>query len=127
MIQDKSTYLSKGYWLSGLAAFRKAFALTLKVFKVVGKNEKKISVKDFFLVTKDDKFTCTSCEQCMIICPTDCISIKGDKVRERLDSLTIDVKKCISCYLCQDICPEDALYLGEQKSPSDQKVIQSEK
>ena len=123
MIQEKSTYIPRSYWQSLLLSCCKALALCLKVFKVVDKSENKKTAQAFYLVVDDEgKLKCTSCERCMIVCPTQCLTVKGNKHLGHLDYLKIDMNSCINCYLCQDICPEEALYFGEKRQSEDKKV-----
>lgn len=120
MIQDKTTYIPRSYWQSTFITFRKALALCLKVFKIIDQTKVDTSKKDFHLVVNDDgKFKCTSCEQCMTVCPTDCLTVKGNKHLAKLDYLKINRDNCISCYLCVDICPEDAIYLSQKINERD--------
>ena len=120
MIQDKTTYIPRSYWQSTFITFRKAAALCLRVFKIIDHNDFISETKDFYLAANSEgKVKCTSCEQCMVVCPTNCLSVKGNKHLARLEHLKINREQCISCYLCVDVCPEDAIYLSNKLSEKD--------
>jgi NADH-quinone oxidoreductase subunit I len=73
-----------------------------------------------FMRTED----CIACDQCVRICPVDCIyldSVKrapedvaetsdGSKKRLWLTRFDIDVTLCMVCGLCSEVCPTDCLY-----------------
>jgi len=48
---------------------------------------------------------CTTCGECIAICPTNAISLH-DKPRT---GGIVDKDKCISCFCCQEVCPERAI------------------
>jgi len=48
---------------------------------------------------------CTSCGECVAICPTDAITLYDSP---RTGGI-VDKDKCISCFCCQEVCPERAI------------------
>ena len=57
-----------------------------------------------------DETRCTSCSDCVAVCPTGCLEMAGP-----LPWLPRPID-CISCELCVWICPANALKLGEAKT-----------
>lgn len=55
------------------------------------------------MIRTDDKFLCSGCGVCSLVCPKACISYEPDV----LGSLyaKIDSKTCIDCGVCQKVCP----------------------
>ena len=51
---------------------------------------------------KVDADKCTGCESCVEVCPSDAISMQGDKA-------VIDAEKCVDCGVCVDECPVEAI------------------
>jgi len=51
---------------------------------------------------KIDKGKCTGCESCVDECPSEAISMVGDKAKVNLET-------CIDCGVCVDACPEEAI------------------
>jgi formate hydrogenlyase subunit 6/NADH:ubiquinone oxidoreductase subunit I len=51
---------------------------------------------------------CTGCGECVAVCPTDCLEMKGP-----LPWLPRPAD-CISCTLCVLICPADALEMVDE-------------
>ncbi|MBI5179064.1 MAG: DUF362 domain-containing protein [Nitrospinae bacterium] len=51
---------------------------------------------------KELRKTCTLCEQCINICPTDVISARNDR-------LHFDYDRCIRCFCCVEVCPEGSM------------------
>ncbi len=45
---------------------------------------------------------CTGCEACVEECPSEAISMAGDKA-------VIDVDACVDCGACVDVCPVEAI------------------
>ena len=52
---------------------------------------------------KVDEEKCTGCESCVPECPSEAISMTGDK------KAVVDVETCIDCGVCVDACPEEAI------------------
>ena len=51
---------------------------------------------------------CISCDMCVRVCPSDCISLeaqRNDKGKKELQWYQIDFAKCNFCRLCEEICP----------------------
>jgi heterodisulfide reductase subunit A-like polyferredoxin len=51
---------------------------------------------------KVDREKCTACETCVSECPSEAISMNGDKAK-------VDSETCIDCGVCVDACPEEAI------------------
>jgi len=45
---------------------------------------------------------CSLCKNCLEVCPSKAMEIKGKKVE-------VDYNRCIRCFCCQEICPEGAI------------------
>ena len=56
-----------------------------------------------------DETRCTGCEQCILVCPTDCLEIYGPV--PWLPRPTA----CVGCGLCACICPVKALEMKLQE------------
>ncbi len=60
---------------------------------------------------------CIVCNQCVRICPTNCISLTGkpnpdpEKKGKVLDTYDINFNLCILCDLCTEVCPTDAIQM----------------
>jgi Fe-S-cluster-containing hydrogenase component 2 len=57
-----------------------------------------------------DERRCIGCGDCIYVCPTDCLAMKGAYpwLPRPLD--------CVSCGLCAVVCPVDALQLNSPES-----------
>ena len=53
---------------------------------------------------KVNKGKCTGCETCVSECPSEAISMAGEKAK-------VDPEACIDCGVCVDACPEQAITL----------------
>ncbi len=51
---------------------------------------------------KVDKEICTGCESCVGECPSEAISMAGEKA-------VVDANSCIECGICVDACPVEAI------------------
>lgn len=49
-----------------------------------------------------DPAKCTGCEDCIEVCPVDCISLVDGKA-------VVDQDECTDCEACVDVCPEGAI------------------
>ncbi|MFC0525250.1 NADH-quinone oxidoreductase subunit NuoI [Pontibacillus salicampi] len=60
---------------------------------------------------------CIVCNQCVNICPTDCISLTGikhpdpEKKGKIIDTYDINFEICILCDLCTEVCPTEAIIM----------------
>lgn len=65
-----------------------------------------------------DAEKCIVCNQCVRICPTDCISLTGKRnpdpeAKQKLVIETYDInfELCILCDLCTEVCPTEAVVM----------------
>ena len=67
---------------------------------------------------------CIACDQCVRICPVNCITIKKEKAKKALGTtrsghpkrfhlidFTIDMAQCCYCGLCTVVCPTECLIM----------------
>lgn len=60
---------------------------------------------------------CIVCNQCVNICPTDCISLTGkshpdpNKRGKIIETYDINFEICILCDLCTEVCPTEAIVM----------------
>ena len=61
---------------------------------------------------------CIVCNQCVNICPTDCIHLTGKKHpdatkkgKKIIDTYDINFEICILCDLCTEVCPTEAIVM----------------
>jgi NADH-quinone oxidoreductase subunit I len=60
---------------------------------------------------------CIVCNQCVRICPTQCITLTGkpnpdpEKRVKVLDTYDINFEICILCDLCTEVCPTEAIVM----------------
>ena len=59
-----------------------------------------------------DETRCTSCGDCVAVCPTDCLEMAWPMVWLPRPSA------CVSCALCVAICPADALGMADGEPES---------
>ncbi len=50
---------------------------------------------------------CNACEECVEVCPVECISMVEGKA-------LVDPDECTDCYACVDACPEGAISVDEE-------------
>lgn len=64
-----------------------------------------------------DPDKCIVCNQCVHVCPTDCISLTGkanpdpSKRGKVIDTYDINFEICILCDLCTEVCPTEAIVM----------------
>ena len=60
-----------------------------------------------------DTHDCIACDACELICPSYCITVKGDRLPEskkkRATEFVVDFSTCSLCGLCLAVCPTDTL------------------
>lgn len=60
---------------------------------------------------------CIVCNQCVRICPTDCITLSGKpnpdptKKNKVIDTFDVNFEICILCDLCTEVCPTEAIVM----------------
>jgi NAD-dependent dihydropyrimidine dehydrogenase PreA subunit len=54
-----------------------------------------------------DETRCNRCEDCVAVCPTDCLTMRG------ATPFLARPADCVSCGLCVLVCPSTALSLAE--------------
>lgn len=60
---------------------------------------------------------CIVCNQCVRICPTECITLTGkanpdpEKKGKVIDTYDINFEICILCDLCTEVCPTEAIVM----------------
>lgn len=60
---------------------------------------------------------CIVCNQCMRICPTECLTLTGkpnpdpEKKGKVIDTFDINFELCILCDLCTEVCPTEAIVM----------------
>lgn len=62
----------------------------------------KAVLNHFTAKPRENRATCTLCNKCIEICPTNVISEKGKR-------LHFDYDKCIRCFCCVEVCPEGSM------------------
>lgn len=50
-----------------------------------------------------DLRSCTLCGDCVVVCPTECLSVA------RGIEIVLVPQSCINCSVCEEICPVDAI------------------
>ena len=53
-----------------------------------------------------DESRCTGCEDCVVICPAECLAIWRDS------PVVVRPGHCVSCTLCESICPTEAITMA---------------
>jgi formate hydrogenlyase subunit 6/NADH:ubiquinone oxidoreductase subunit I len=115
MILEKELYNSINATRSMIRSL-KSFGIS-KVSKLISKTE--ISVKGLHrglpqLLSIED---CSSCGDCVTICPSQCLSLESNS-EEELTRLDLNVKACTFCGLCSDVCTPNVLELTDNRSLS---------
>jgi NADH-quinone oxidoreductase subunit I len=60
---------------------------------------------------------CIVCNQCVRVCPTECITLTGkanpdpEKKGKVIDTYDINFEICILCDLCTEVCPTEAIVM----------------
>ena len=60
---------------------------------------------------------CIVCNQCVRVCPTECITLTGkpnpdpEKKVKVIDTYDINFEICILCDLCTEVCPTEAIVM----------------
>lgn len=67
---------------------------------------------------KDDrgKTKCVACGLCMVVCPSQCITIEtaeDEEGRRYPLSYELDASRCIFCGYCEEACPVNAIFMGK--------------
>ncbi|MBD2845878.1 NADH-quinone oxidoreductase subunit NuoI [Paenibacillus sp. IB182496] len=63
---------------------------------------------------------CIVCNQCVRVCPTDCITLTGkpnpdpEKKGKVIETYDIQFETCILCDLCTEVCPTEAIVMTNQ-------------
>jgi uncharacterized protein (DUF362 family)/Pyruvate/2-oxoacid:ferredoxin oxidoreductase delta subunit len=83
-----STYLGKGKGMHQKFVFRALHHLG----------------KIYTLRPSVDRYACTRCGKCQVICPKGAIRVSSAGTE-------IDLSKCIRCYCCHEMCTSDAIHL----------------
>lgn len=64
--------------------------------------------------------TCIVCNQCAMVCPTDCITLTGkrnpdpEKKGKVIDTFDLNFETCILCDLCTEVCPTEAILMTHE-------------
>ncbi len=106
--------LESGESLSEMMSYR-AEKVPLK--RVLLKNSLKLAVENFpenietenghffFVINKKiDKQSCTNCQECVVFCPTEALSVLHDGT-----GIIFQMGKCIACSICNDVCEPQAM------------------
>ncbi len=66
----------------------------------------------FVVDEKTGDHRCISCDQCVKVCPSSCITltkVRGEDKKFHLTDYKVDYSLCSLCSLCIEVCPTDAL------------------
>jgi len=69
----------------------------------------------YFEQDERGKTKCVACGLCMIVCPSQCISIEtveDDEGRRVPLTYELDASRCIFCGYCEEACPVGAIFMG---------------
>ncbi|MGK0367465.1 MAG: ferredoxin [Thermoproteota archaeon] len=122
MIINIKYFKGLGYLKSFLKSFYEAFFFrTNKIkknkYKYITSGNYQVVKRGLPKLIKDKANSCDSCGDCIQVCPTNALNLKGE-VGNKPKSLMLNVSKCISCVDCQDICHLDVLVLDHEKPTS---------
>jgi len=70
----------------------------------------------YFEKNEKGKTKCVACGLCMVVCPSQCITIETAEDEEgKRYPLTyeLDASRCIFCGYCEEACPVGAIFLGK--------------
>ena len=70
----------------------------------------------YFEKDEKGKTKCVACGLCMVVCPSQCITIETAEDEEgKRYPLTyeLDASRCIFCGYCEEACPVGAIFLGK--------------
>jgi len=58
---------------------------------------------------------CMACQQCVKVCPVDCIKMEyvGRGKESMITRYDIDYRRCLFCNLCCEVCPTEAVVMTE--------------
>jgi len=60
-----------------------------------------------------DQSTCTGCQLCVIVCPSECFAMDWTMDKASV----IDEAGCIACLNCEDVCPPDCIRIEVDEVP----------
>ena len=70
----------------------------------------------YFEKDERGKTKCVACGLCMIVCPSQCITIETaeDEEGKRYPlRYELDASRCIFCGYCEEACPVNAIFMGK--------------
>lgn len=88
-----------------------------------GEQVKRVKPKEKRVPTVDEDL-CSGCENCVNICPFNCLAIKEDSAVETVKGVSYLEKKakCVACGECANICAQDAITMKEPEPEAEKKV-----
>lgn len=113
----------------------KGFRMTLKYFfkpkvTIMYPEERPVIPERFRGVQRIRVDKCINCNMCVNICPTEAITLKGERDPEtkkpKLLAYDINFERCMRCELCTEVCPTGALVfttLYENLAVYDRKAL----
>ena len=119
MILDRETYFSYSF-PKRIFLFARKFLYVL--FRFLGRPNwgrlqagEKLGIEKqvmHLLVNPEGELKCTSCQLCVEVCPTACLTVEMPKNKSfpyAPKSFLFDQFRCITCDYCIAVCPEDAI------------------
>jgi formate hydrogenlyase subunit 6/NADH:ubiquinone oxidoreductase subunit I len=118
MILDREVYFSYPPLFRVLRFFKKFFYI---LFRFLGrpnwgrmKAGEKLALEKqdlVLIVNKDGTLRCTSCQECVKVCPTSCLQVSSleNGTSSQPALFHFEPLKCMNCNWCEEVCPEDAL------------------